>query len=960
MMELLVDEDAKLRSVAAFIVAHMAQFDFPEVWPDMFNNLMNMMRSRQANAVDGSLKMLSEFVGSNMSADQLDLIMQLVPELHAVFVNNDGYYQIETRITSVGVFKECFELISAAASADKDVITKYAGPAIMPWIDSFVNILSQPLPALSSNNDGVDEMRANEFLLRSSVVGVISSLIRGYSKYIPEAIPKLVEPVWVLWRDLSDSYQRIFVHESEDQEEEDDPSMHPGFIKYVTTVFELLSVLSSKKSTVALFVDEEKITPTQLLIDTMYVSIKYAQITTEQIEEWDSDPAKYITDDDDDTFSFNVRIAARDMIGSFAEKCPRATVLALAQAIVKLVNETSHVNISQNWTILESSLMAVSVIAPIIEDDPSCLKVFNPSELFQVCGVPLANSDITYAQIRALSFASNFPTTVSFQDNSNSMLPVAVSAMNGDRSLVLRISAMQACVRFCNSLNKEVIKPFQSQMITNSADLISKLNGDLLNIALDSLAIFLGVNSDISAQHEALVGPVILNAWAANPTDRMLVSTVSGIVEFLISSSLAAYEAFCMRALPVLLAVVAGRSPLASDAVPGAIDIISVLLKICPTESLPDSLVYEVFPLLIQSISSATDSEIIHSVQQCLTTLVSRKALSQIASIKNSSDGSSGLDQFLHVISRLLDPSVSESLAIFVGDIVSTLVRTSANDIQPILPGLIEAVVRRLATAKTSTFIGPFLVAIGQLVIHEPAAVVNCLANSAMPEFDGSQSTGLAVLARVWTEHYDAVTGYYGQKASAIALTRLFSLGDPRLDSIMVRGDLIEEPSSNQKGDRIIKTRSKAKANPDRYTAIPFSAKIVSLLLMAFGNSGDAAEDVGDGDDGWDDEYDDDDDDEGDWEDDVDDIPGLMDADEFGLLSEQFDLEDDDDYEDTLLGTVDVASFKNDPIYTANLNQVICDFFRQCAAQNTASFSQLVQQYISAIQQKKLAAVINK
>jgi hypothetical protein len=58
-----------------------------------------------------------------------------------------------------------------------------------------------------------------------------------------------------------------------------------------------------------------------------------------------------------------------------------------------------------------------------------------------------------------------------------------------------------------------------------------------------------------------------------------------------------------------------------------------------------------------------------------------------------------------------------------------------------------------------------------------------------------------------------------------IALSKLYTLNDPRIAHTTVKGDLIIPTSTR------IMTRSQARANPDRFTAIPAPLKIIKVLI---------------------------------------------------------------------------------------------------------------------------------
>jgi hypothetical protein len=60
---------------------------------------------------------------------------------------------------------------------------------------------------------------------------------------------------------------------------------------------------------------------------------------------------------------------------------------------------------------------------------------------------------------------------------------------------------------------------------------------------------------------------------------------------------------------------------------------------------------------------------------------------------------------------------------------------------------------------------------------------------------------------------------------SIIALSNIYDLHDPRLDAVQVKGDMIMPTSTR------IMTRSRARANPDQYTIIPSSLKIIKVLV---------------------------------------------------------------------------------------------------------------------------------
>jgi len=50
------------------------------------------------------------------------------------------------------------------------------------------------------------------------------------------------------------------------------------------------------------------------LSDIMYYIVMFMQITEEQCQKWTENPNAYIEDEDDDSFSFTVRVHSQDLL----------------------------------------------------------------------------------------------------------------------------------------------------------------------------------------------------------------------------------------------------------------------------------------------------------------------------------------------------------------------------------------------------------------------------------------------------------------------------------------------------------------------------------------------------------------------------------------------------------------------------------------------------------------------
>jgi hypothetical protein len=182
-------------------------------------------------------------------------------------------------------------------------------------------------------------------------------------------------------------------------------------------------------------------------------------------------------------------------------------------------------------------------------------------------------------------------------------------------------------------------------------------------------------------------------------------------------------------------------------------------------------------------------------------------------------NGRSGLEVCLHIIDRLLGPSIEDNSASEVGGLAAELVEKAGQErLGPFLPQLLQAVANRLATAQAAAFIQSLILVFARLTLSGAQDVVEFLSQV---QINGE--SGLQVVMAKWLENsvnfagYDEIRQKYevqldrtipsaNRITSVIALSKLYSLNDPRLAQTQVKGDLIVNND-----DGLIKTRSRAK-----------------------------------------------------------------------------------------------------------------------------------------------------
>jgi hypothetical protein len=141
----------------------------------------------------------------------------------------------------------------------------------------------------------------------------------------------------------------------------------------------------------------------------------------------------------------------------------------------------------------------------------------------------------------------------------------------------------------------------------------------------------------------------------------------------------------------------------------------------------------------------------------------------------------------LTVIARLLQ-SQDESGGLVIGDLIIHLFRRAGESVLPVLPDLLQAMLVRMQTAQTATFLQSLIIPFAFLIYSHRDAVLDLLESTRIGE-DGR--SGLDVLLNTWCENAATFQGFWPTRISALALCALLRAERPSLQVVVVKGDII-------------------------------------------------------------------------------------------------------------------------------------------------------------------------
>ncbi|RUS35306.1 armadillo-type protein [Jimgerdemannia flammicorona] len=772
---------------------------------------------------------------------------------------------------------------------------QFLQPVMAQWIEAFVRILKH-------RTQGNEELQMAEYGLKMEVVKTLTLTIRSFPKYVVPHLTSILEPIWLDLIHLRERYVNEFVrHEGAVDYEtfQDSDGEVIGFETLLFEQFEFFGLAARKKNTRTLFLGPKG--DGELLKEVVYMILSYMQMTEEQVETWLTDANQFVADGEDDTYNFNVRIAAEDLLLILLEKFPEKFFDALSFGVQKHLEESNKARTTGNpdwyaftclflytcvptgahkvitllrtlyslslsccrWKIQEACLLAIGrtseELIDAIQDKQSGVQ-FDLAGLFDhVVLEHIKSTEYPFSQGRAFVFASQFARILP-ANLSNQYVVAAVTALQASAATIpVKISALKAMNNFCQYLNRESVAPYQANILEGACQLLPSATEDSLILVLETLMAAAKVCERI-----------LCNPSATESYDQFLIMNftiyfnhiVAGVVMDLfeeLARNQALYPALSARALPLLHSTLTSGtedSPMLSS----AIDLVTALVRGGPS-SLPPQYTQQIFLPLMHLLWATEDRDVLQSGEDCLKFLV-QKDSTNIVQWRDAT-GKSGLDYIVQFVAKLLQPAQTESAALFVGDVLVKLIQKTGNNLAPVLPELLNAVVFRLATAESPTFIqvgmrsiiwglglirfwyglqlNPTLslqslvLVFAHLILAQQETVIEFLSNV---NIEGH--SGLQVVMNAWCENYESFQGYYSLKVSAIALSKMFLSTDPRVQALTVKGDLIVSQSNTA---HKINNDIFLGLAPDQYTVLPVPVKIVKILVADLQNSMEAEND---------------------------------------------------------------------------------------------------------------------
>jgi hypothetical protein len=142
------------------------------------------------------------------------------------------------------------------------------------------------------------------------------------------------------------------------------------------------------------------------------------------------------------------------------------------------------------------------------------------------------------------------------------------------------------------------------------------------------------------------------------------------------------------------------------------------------------------------------------------------------------------------LIAKLLR-NEDESGGLVIGDLIIHVLRRAGDSVLPVLPELLHAMVERMLTAKTATFLQSLVIPFVFLIHNQADTVLGMLESTS-----AQGRTALDILIQTWCENAETFQGFWPTRISTVTLSRLYASNRSTLQSLLVKGDIIIKPET--------------------------------------------------------------------------------------------------------------------------------------------------------------------
>ncbi|KAG9448691.1 hypothetical protein H6P81_008656 [Aristolochia fimbriata] len=798
------DPHGKICTAVGMAVASIAQYDWPEDWPDLLPLLLNLIGDQSnVNGVRGSLRCLALISGDLDDKLVPKLIPALFPCLYTI-VSSFNIYDKSLRTKALCIVSSCISVIGSMNGFYKTETVGLMMTMIKAWMEQFALILQPP----------VQSEDPNDWSIRMEVLKCLMHFVQNFPSLIEAEFTTILGPLWQTFVSCLRVYELSSVQGTDDPYSGavDSDGSEKGLDSFALQLFECLLTIVANPRLVHLIGNN--------ITELVYYTIAFLQMTEEQVHTWSMDANQYVADEDEVTYS--CRVSGALLLEEVITTYGNDGINAMIDAAERRFNESCQAKAAGStewWRLREASILALcSLSEPLFAEEIAESAKFKLSSLLELLlpgetGPGLIEAPFLHA--RAFAAVAKLSPVLSPRIVDQFLL-AAIGSIALDVPPTVKVGACRAISQLLSE-SHQIAESHLINLLSSLTDLLKQASDETLHLVLEALQAAVKAGYESVGSVEPILSPIILNLWAQHVSDPFMCIDIVEVLEA-IKFAPGCIHPLVSRIVPSIAPILERPKHQPDGLVAASLDLLTMLLKKAPLDLVKG--VYDAcFCHVIQIILQTDDHSEMQNATECLAAFVLGGKEELL-----SWNGDPGLTMrsLLDAASRLLDPTLESSGSLFVGTYILQLILHLPSQMSQHIRDLVAALVRRMQSTEIAGLKSSLLVILARLV-HLSVPNVEQFINLLVLLPAEGHANSLSYAMSEWTKHQGEIQGVYQIKVTTSALALLLSTRHTELGKIYVQGHIIKTSTG-------ITTRSRAKSAPDQWTQVPLPVKVLSLL----------------------------------------------------------------------------------------------------------------------------------
>ncbi|GAB4841855.1 hypothetical protein Ancab_039378, partial [Ancistrocladus abbreviatus] len=260
------DPHKKICTAISMAVASIANYDWPEDWPDFLPFLLKLITDcTNINGVHGALRCLA-LLSTDMDDKTVPtLVPTLFPCLNSI-VSSPQIFNKSLRTKALSIIYSCTSMLGAMSGAYQRETTALLSPMLSLWMEQFALILEHP----------VQSEDPDDWSLRIEVLKCLNQFVQYFPGVIVKEFMAIVGPLWHTFVSSLRVYEQSSIEGAEDSFEGryDSDGAERSLESFAIQLLEfLLTIVGSATFTKVVFNNVQEL---------VYYTFSFLQMTEQQ------------------------------------------------------------------------------------------------------------------------------------------------------------------------------------------------------------------------------------------------------------------------------------------------------------------------------------------------------------------------------------------------------------------------------------------------------------------------------------------------------------------------------------------------------------------------------------------------------------------------------------------------------------------------------------------------------